>query len=179
MKRLFHGISLLAVILIPCLCASAAPKNGSEAANAVQGWLKLDPHPFGSFLSSKIKRTETIKDASGKAFYHVVHLSPHGYVVVSADDAIEPIIAFSSVGDFDSSATQGITPWVNYDLTRRMAHVPAADRRPHRAPGASAVAAASGSLAQSAAGYGNQQLCDRGFRSDGGAVFANVLEPAG
>jgi hypothetical protein len=125
MKIWIQGVSLLAVILLPCLCASAAPRNGGDAANAVQGWLKLDPRPFGNFLSSKIKRTETIKGASGKAIYHVVHLSPHGYVVVSADDAIEPIIAFSSVGDFDSSATQGITPWVNYDLAKRRAHVPA------------------------------------------------------
>lgn len=120
--------SILAVISISCLCASAAPKSGGDAANAVQGWLKLDPHPLGDFLHSNIKRTETIKDASGNAIYHVVHLSPHGYAVVSADDAIEPIIAFSSVGDFDSSATQGITPWVNYDLTKRMAHVHAGPR---------------------------------------------------
>ena len=115
--------STVAVLLISSFCANAAPRSGGDAANAVQGWLKVDPHPFGNFLPSKIKRTETIKDASGSAIYHVVHLSPQGYVVVSADDAIEPIIAFSSVGDFDSSATQGITPWVNHDLSKRMAHM--------------------------------------------------------
>ncbi len=127
MKPLLYSFTwiacALAAISLATLPAFGAPKSQSDATNAIQGWLKLDPHPFGLSLSSKIKKTETINDTSGKALYHVVHLSPWGFVVASADDTIEPIVAFSARGDFDASATQGLASVVNIDLTKRMAHV--------------------------------------------------------
>src|SRR5580692_7904161 len=61
MKSLLHPsiwiACAFAAISLATLPALGAPKSRSDAANAVQGWLKLDPQPFGHSLSSKIKRT--------------------------------------------------------------------------------------------------------------------------
>ncbi|MGA3181211.1 MAG: C10 family peptidase [Verrucomicrobiota bacterium] len=113
--------------------AVAAPVGANDAANAVQGWLRQDHRPLGWNLPSKIKRTETVKDAAGNALYYAVHLAPAGYVIVSGDDTVEPFIAFSARGDFDSSAHQGIAAWINRDLPARMARAGAAGERERKA----------------------------------------------
>jgi len=99
--------------------AAAAPMGAAQAAGVVQGWLRQDARPLGQRLSPGIEATETVRDASGNAIYHVVHLARAGYVIVSADDALEPIIAFSAKGRFRASAPAGVAAWVNRDLPRR------------------------------------------------------------
>jgi hypothetical protein len=42
----------------------------------------------------------TYADGAGVIRFHVVSLSPSGFVVVAADDEVEPILAFSCGGEF-------------------------------------------------------------------------------
>lgn len=46
----------------------------------------------------------TYADGAGVIRFHVVSLSPSGFVVVAADDEVEPILAFSCDGEFVAQA---------------------------------------------------------------------------
>jgi hypothetical protein len=111
----------LAWSLLAAHAAFAAPVNTQTAANAVLGWLRLDHQPLGQRLSASVRDTETIHDAAGTALYHVVHLKPAGYVIVPADDTVEPVIAFSAGGRFDASSGDPVAALVKRDVPRRMA----------------------------------------------------------
>ena len=112
-------VRIIAVFLLNNGALIATPISTNDAVAAVQGWLQQDRRPLGKNLSPKIKRTETVKDAAGKVIYHTVHLDPAGYVIVAGDDTIEPFIAFSTKGDFDTSAKKGLAAWLNRDFQNR------------------------------------------------------------
>lgn len=101
--------------------AFAAPVTAETAASAVRGWLHQDHRPLGRQLSAKIKGTKTVKDATGGTVYYVVQLEPSGFVILSADDLAEPVIAFSATGNFDGSSANPLAAVVNRDLPVRMA----------------------------------------------------------
>ncbi len=109
--------------LLLCHQALAAPVNADSAAAAAKGWLRLDHQPLGQHLSAKVGHTETVQDGAGAALFHVVHLDPAGYVIVSADDTEEPFIAFSAGGRFDSQSGDPMAMLVKRDLRGRMARL--------------------------------------------------------
>ena len=53
----------------------------------------------------------------------MVNLQPGGFVIVSADDRIEPIIAFADDGIFDPSVDNPLGALVTGDINQRMAMV--------------------------------------------------------
>jgi Peptidase C10 family/Carboxypeptidase regulatory-like domain/Immunoglobulin domain/Spi protease inhibitor len=100
---------------------SAAPVGTTSAADVVTGWLTADPTPFSERLGHKVNGIETIKDETGTAIYHVVHLAPSGFVIVAADDQIEPIVAFAAKGTFDHSTKNALKALADKDLPARLA----------------------------------------------------------
>ncbi len=111
--------------------ADAAPVAPYVAGEVVARWLAVDPTPLAEKLSHTVKGIETVKDAQGTALYHVVHLAPSGFVLVAADDQIEPIVAFATKGDFHASARNVLRALADKDLTSRLAQArahPAAAR---------------------------------------------------
>ena len=98
-----------------------APVGMSSATNLVAGWLALDPAPLTENLGHHIKDVETVKNGQGDALYYVVHLAPAGFVLVAADDRIEPIVAFGARGDFGPSARNALRALANKDLPARLA----------------------------------------------------------
>jgi sugar lactone lactonase YvrE len=121
MKRLIYS-ALLAVSLVYAGSLDAAPVNSTQAANAVRGWLQTDATPLGAKLGSQTGRVESFKDAKGTTLYHVVYLQPNGFVIVAADDAAEPVIAFVDKGRFDPSRKNPLGALVARDLPKRIAH---------------------------------------------------------
>ncbi len=113
--------------------AFAAPVTADTATSAVQGWLHQDRQPLGAPLSAKIKSAEVVKNAAGEILYHVVQLDPAGFVILPADDLVDPIVAFSAAGSFDASSKGPLAELVNRDMPRRMARARAG------APAASAL----------------------------------------
>jgi hypothetical protein len=113
----------LAWILFCTHRAAAGPVNAETAATAFRGWLHIDGRPLGNTLSATINATEGVKDASGNVVYYVVHLAPYGYAIVSADDRVEPIVAFSARGVFDPKSADTAAALVNRDLPRRIARI--------------------------------------------------------
>jgi len=52
----------------------------------------------GHRLASDVAACEAVADGSGRVLYHVVALESGGFVIVAADDNLEPVVAFSERG---------------------------------------------------------------------------------
>ncbi len=119
------SIILAAVLVLSQLCSSlwALPTTAYEAEMAVAGWLKVDPQPLETALGQEVVRVETFTDDYGEPVYYIVYLEPSGFVIVSADDLIEPIIGFADDGSYDPSPENPLGTLVTNDLNGRMAAV--------------------------------------------------------
>jgi hypothetical protein len=112
---------LLAGLLWPAAGAFGAQVDATTAASVVTGWLQLDQKPFGEPLGGKVNHVETFKNDSGVPMYYVVYLEPSGFVVVSADNQVEPIIAFVKQGRFNPSLDNPLGALVSKDVPVRVA----------------------------------------------------------
>jgi len=123
MKR--KNIILAAVLILLQLCSSlwALPTTAYEAEMAVAGWLKVDPQPLETALGQGVMKIETFTDDYGEPVYYIVYLEPSGFVIVSADDLVEPIIGFADDGSYDPSPENPLGALVTNDLNGRMAAV--------------------------------------------------------
>ena len=87
---------------------------------AVQGWLCADGRPLGAALGQAIANVETYRNAQGGTLYYVVNLRPSGFVIVPADDDVEPVIAFAASGRYDPSPENPLGALVNRDVPGRI-----------------------------------------------------------
>ncbi len=98
--------------------ADAVPS--SLAHEVVKGWLAKEAKPMGSPLGGEVEGVKTFIDSNGQPVYYVVGLKPSGFVVVSADDLVEPIVCFSSGGSYDSSARNPLVALISRDIPARV-----------------------------------------------------------
>jgi len=117
-----------ALLLLACLSfftgkVNSAPVTADTAVTAVKGWLLADPTPLKERFGAKIQNVDTYKDKDGLALYHVVNLKPSGFIIVAADDEVEPIIAFVAHGHYDPSTNNPLGALVGRDLSTRVAWV--------------------------------------------------------
>lgn len=117
-RRLWAGILLVGFGLASSLLG--APVSSETAAGVVRGWLRLERAPLGEPLSGALGQIKTFKDNDGQTLYHVVPLSPTGFVIIAGEDAVEPIICFSATGDFDPSTNNTLGALVSCDLPHRV-----------------------------------------------------------
>lgn len=96
-------------MLLFCEPGWAAPQTQQRAAQVVAGWLAASPRPLRLAVSASARAAQVAADSTGQPLYYVFPLDPAGFVVVSGDDTVEPILAFSANGDFDL-AMQGPLP---------------------------------------------------------------------
>jgi len=122
-SQIFQFFLFALLTVLPWGRAFADPATADQAKRTVQGWLRAEKTPLQAKLGSTIKGVDTYNDAKGSALYHVVRLEPNGFVIVAADDYVEPIIAFSSSGTFDPSTKTPIGALIARDLPNRMANV--------------------------------------------------------
>ncbi|MGD0551782.1 MAG: C10 family peptidase [Sedimentisphaerales bacterium] len=98
--------------------AKAVPSD--LAREVVNEWLAKEAKPMGSRLGSEVENVKTFTDSNGQPVYYVVVLKPNGFVVVSADDLVEPIVCFSSGGSYDSSKRNPLGALVSRDIPARV-----------------------------------------------------------
>jgi alpha-tubulin suppressor-like RCC1 family protein len=91
----------------------AVPVSQDRAFQAAGRWLELSPSPMGTHAGSA-GRISAYSNPAGATRFYVVDLAPSGYVVVSADDEVEPILAFSGRESFDARPGSPL-----YDLLQR------------------------------------------------------------
>ena len=120
-RSIVHAV--VSAILLLCSGVWARPTTPHEAEMVVTGWLKTDPQPLGMALGRRVTNVETFMDDRGGPAYYVVYLQPSGFVIVSADDALEPIIGFADDGAYDPSFDTPMGALVTNDLHGRMTAV--------------------------------------------------------
>jgi len=112
-------IAFLAVLLL-CGALSARQTTEYEAEMVVSGWLKDNPQPLGATLGRRVRDIETFTGQDDRPSYYIVNLEPSGYVIVSADNRIEPIIGFAADGNYDLSFDNPLVALVTGDLGGRL-----------------------------------------------------------
>jgi len=113
----------LALVLLWPAGAGAKAISAGQAGKAVRGWLKVGAKPLGTALGKRISRVDTFIDEAGEPAYYVVYLEPSGFVVVPADDLVEPIIAFVAGGIYDPSDDNPLGALVSGDVPARVGAV--------------------------------------------------------
>ena len=122
-KAAVHPIILAFFCILACLQAklAAGPADAGQAQRVVEGWLNIHPRPLGAELGRSVGRVETFYDGSDNAIYHVVYLEPSGYVIVPADDGVEPILCFVERGGYRGTAEWPLGALVGQDVPARIA----------------------------------------------------------
>ncbi|MCK4886670.1 MAG: C10 family peptidase, partial [Planctomycetes bacterium] len=98
----------------------AVTTTTDQAATVVAGWLKSDSTPLDATLGRVSLRVDTYVDAADQPLYYIVNLDPDGFVIVPADDQVEPIIGFVSTGSYDPSLDNPLGALVSMDLSARV-----------------------------------------------------------
>lgn len=110
------------LILLQFCCGSlwARPTTAYQAEKAVAGWLKTDAQPLGAALGQQVANVETFADGDGEPIYYIVYLQPTGFVIVPADDMVEPIIGFVERGIYDPSPDNPLGALVTWNVVGRV-----------------------------------------------------------
>lgn len=95
--------------LLVLVCAGGASTRARTvdeytAQCAARAWLATHPNPLQTELGQRINAIDFACCPNGAVLYYVVYLEPQGFVIVSPDEDIEPIIAFGH------SAGPGLVP---------------------------------------------------------------------
>ena len=98
----------------------AAPVGVEQVEQVVNGWLAMDPEPLGVSLGGQIEQILTFTDSQGIAVYFVVELNPNGFVVISADDSVEPIICFSASDNYSVDDNSPLWAMIGSDVPSRI-----------------------------------------------------------
>jgi len=108
--------------LLHFCCGSlwARPVASQRAQKVVAGWLRADARPFRTPFARRALNVQTFNDDQGQPAYYIVYLRPSGFVIVSADDSLEPIIGFADDGTFDPSLENPLGALVTNDLKTRI-----------------------------------------------------------
>jgi hypothetical protein len=113
-------------ILIYCLCSSlllAVSVQQNQALQAARGWLKQNPAPMERGISKSTGSIQAFSRQDGRILYYVLPLQPSGFVILSADDQIEPVIAFSQTGSFDGAEGNPLRILLERDMKGRLESV--------------------------------------------------------
>lgn len=122
-RKIFFFSIVLFLIQLYSSTLWARPMAADEAKMAVTGWLRVYAQPLGSALGQDIAGVETFTNEDGETIYYIVYLQPSGFVIVPADDLIEPIIGFADDGTYDPSPDNPLGALVTNDLNGRIAMV--------------------------------------------------------
>ena len=114
--------ALVAAAFVTGICSTtlyAGPIPAEMAADVVRGWLSDSNEQMETELGMIVTDVVPYFDDDLMPLYYIVYLEPQGYVIVSADNRIEPIIAFSPGYYYDDDVENPLAAMVNRDLSLR------------------------------------------------------------
>ena len=114
-------LAILAFLSLQVANLRAKPVTAKKAEVAVRGWLKIDRRPVGIGRGRQTAGIETFSDANGQPMYYVFYMRPSGFVIVAADDLVEPVIAFADDGVYEGSDDNPLGALVSRDVPGRIA----------------------------------------------------------
>ncbi len=119
-------VALLALAVLG-FSAPAAPVTGEQARMAARNWLRA-ANPLATGLGRDVAGVQAENEA--EAPYYVAALAAGGFVVLSSDDEIEPVLAFSDEGAFPSDAAAAVRELLARDMRGRARAAEAARAAP-------------------------------------------------
>jgi hypothetical protein len=123
-RRIPSALSLVLVCLLLLFRArtvAARPTTPDEAIQVVTGWLAGNAEPLGVPLGNLAVDVRTVTGEAGAPLYYVVALAPSGFVIVPADDLVEPILSFVDAPAYEPNVHDPLTALVTADVNRRLA----------------------------------------------------------
>jgi hypothetical protein len=125
-------ISLVVLAIAASAPLGANPISQTQAESAVAGWLNSDETPMGARLGDQIAWTDAYNDANGLCVFYIVYLDPSGFVIVAADDLVEPVVGFvTGYSYFDPSPANVLGAMVGRDLPSRVGTARKVERKLH------------------------------------------------
>ena len=110
---------LLSAFFLGTGAALAAEITAQQAETAVTHWLARGGAPLGASVGQKVQESVVYADDTGAPLFHVVRVAEGGFVVTSADDTVEPIIAFSGNGGALADESAPLLDVLRHDLLLR------------------------------------------------------------
>nr|MCR5380878.1 C10 family peptidase [Lentisphaeria bacterium] len=111
---------LLMVVTTGIVHAAAVDKE--MATTFAENWLKAAGDALNTEVgAAAVGDIEEFKNADGAVLGYIVSLEPKGFIVVSADDRINPVVIVSKEGKFDANPQNPLFALLYADLTNRMA----------------------------------------------------------
>lgn len=121
MKRKIIFAAIL--ILLTSAFSYAEHRDANHARKVVRGWLKQMRNKPLNIQMGQVAKIDTFAGIDGRPLYHVVYINPSGFIIVPADDEIEPVIGFSSAGQYDPSPDNPMGALVSSDMENRAAMI--------------------------------------------------------
>lgn len=119
--RLINSEALSVVFILTLSCfVVASPIPAEKAQMAARGWLNRNTAPLETPISGRPVAPEAVSDEDGQTLYYVVPLDPEGFVILSSDDQIEPVIAFSPTGYYNPDQPSPLQTLLTKDMNHRL-----------------------------------------------------------
>ncbi|MDO8588457.1 MAG: C10 family peptidase [Armatimonadota bacterium] len=120
-------LTLLTCLLLLPTYGTAGPVDSDAAFNVTRNWLANNPAPMRAEAGAAAWTPGDVRpfeDADGGLLAHVVDLNPRGFVVVPADDVIEPILCFGTETDFSEpfGPPEALSDMLQRDIPHRLAN---------------------------------------------------------
>ncbi|AQQ69722.1 Streptopain precursor [Limihaloglobus sulfuriphilus] len=116
-NRMFTACFILAALIPLSPADTVSPETARTAA---KGWLKSSQTHLGCRLAQTPGEIFTEYGDSRTAIFHVINLIPDGFIYMSADDRLEPVIAFSQNGSFMGFASNELASIIKNDISKRL-----------------------------------------------------------
>ena len=104
MKKIFTIL-----FLFLALFSFAGKINVNEAKTVATNFYKFKT---GATLPPTLKLTYTKKGVNGLVDYYVFNVAPNGFVMISGDDNVIPVLAYSTESNFHGNANSPIQHWL-------------------------------------------------------------------
>jgi len=112
--------ALLAMTVLQPVRVEATVMNVGDARKLVKNWLQANPQPLGARLGKTVGKVDRFTDDAGQVLYYAVYLEPSGFVIVPAEDLVEPVIAFAEMGSYKASDDNPLGALVTRDVPARV-----------------------------------------------------------
>jgi hypothetical protein len=116
----FRKAAIVSLYLLSSSLLLAVSVQQNQAAQAAAGWLKQNPAPMERNISKNTGSIQAFANQDGRILYYVQPLQPSGFVILSADDEIEPVIAFSQTSNFSGAEGNPLKALLEKDMKGRL-----------------------------------------------------------
>jgi len=101
----------------------AEPVTALQAQAAAQAWLQRTPAPLGANLGGQVAEVVTHADAAGRSLFHEARLAGGGFVILAADDRIDPVVALCEGEALAAGPESHLDLMLRKDMKARLARV--------------------------------------------------------